>query len=94
MSTTERRTTGTRQLSLPNQDPAGRGVHELWVRKAGAELRLIETFDSVTSENERLVFSPAEPFLGIDLVRVVSTSVGDLWPAWHEIELLTADPPP
>ena len=75
------------------QDPAGRGVHELWVRKAGAELRLIETFDSVTSENERLVFSPAEPFLGIDLVRVVSTSVGDLWPAWHEIELLTADSP-
>lgn len=76
------------------QDPAGRSVHELWVREAGAELRLIETFDGVTSENERLVFSPAEPLLGIDLVRVVSTSVGDLWPAWHEIELLTADPPP
>ncbi|MDH5503481.1 MAG: glycoside hydrolase family 5 protein [Acidimicrobiia bacterium] len=76
------------------QDPPGRSVHELWVRKAGADLRLIETFDGVTAENDRLVFSPGEPLLGIDLVRVVSTSVGDLWPAWHEIELLTADPPP
>ena len=76
------------------QDPPGQSIHEVWVRKEGGELRLIQTFDGVTSEGERLVLTPTDPLVNIDLLRVVTTRLdGGLSPAWHEIELLTPDPP-
>lgn len=76
------------------QDPSGRSVHELWIRTVGGVLTRVETFDGFTAEGDRLVHRPTSPITNVDLVRVVSTSVGDLWPAWHEIEILTAEPPP
>jgi hypothetical protein len=75
------------------QNPPGRSVHQLWVRKVGEAIALVHTFDGVTDEGDVLTFTPEEPLIGVDLVRVVTTYVLDLWPAWHEIEILTATPP-
>jgi hypothetical protein len=75
------------------QDPPGRSVHQIWVRQVGGVLTLVYTFDGVTDEGDILTFKPDEPLVGVDLVRVVTTSVLDLWPAWHEIEILTAVSP-
>jgi len=75
------------------QDPAGRSVHQIWLRQAGGALALAHTLDGVTQEGDVLTFQPAEPLVGVDLVRVVTTSLLDLWPAWHEIEILTSTPP-
>lgn len=75
------------------QQPPGRSVHQIWVRQAGGELKLVYTFDGVTDEGDMLTFTPDETLAGVDLVRVVTTSVLDLWPAWHEIEILTKTSP-
>ena len=75
------------------QDPAGPSRHELWVRQAGGELVRVQVFEGVTAEGDVLAWDPAEPLMGVDLVRVVTTALGDLWPAWHEIEVLTQTPP-
>ncbi len=75
------------------QSPAGRSVHEVWVRRAGGALERLHVFDSVTSEGQVLVFTPDSVLPEVDLVRIVTTSIGDLAPAWHEIEILTARPP-
>ena len=71
------------------QDPPGRSVHQLWIRQTGGDLTLVHTFDGITSEGDVLTFQPEETLIGVELVRVVTTSVLDLWPAWHEIEILT-----
>ena len=68
-------------------------MHQIWVRQAGGELRLVHTFDEVTDEGDVLTFQPEEPLAGVEVVRVVTTSVLDLWPAWHEIEILTKTSP-
>ena len=71
------------------QDPAGKSVHELWVRKLGGTLQRVHVFEGVTKEGDVLVYEPTQPLVDIDLVRVVTTSLaGGLWPAWHEIELI------
>jgi hypothetical protein len=75
------------------QDPPGRSVHEIWVQQSGGEFRLMHTFDGVTDEGDVLTYQPEEPLAGVEGVRVVTTSVLDLWPAWHEIEILTRIPP-
>jgi hypothetical protein len=75
------------------QNPRGRSVHQLWVRQVDKPIALVHTFDGVTDEGDILTFTPEEPLIGVDLVRVVTTYVLDLWPAWHEIEILTAAPP-
>jgi len=72
------------------QNPPGRSVHQIWVRQVGEEsLTLVQTFDGITNEGDVLTFTPEEPLIGVDLIRVVTTKVLDLWPAWHEIEILT-----
>ncbi len=75
------------------QNPPGRSVHQLWVRQVGEPISLVHTFDGITDEGDVLTFTPEEPLIGVDLVRVVTTYVLDLWPAWHEIEILTRTPP-
>lgn len=75
------------------QDPPGRSVHELWVRTSGGELQLVQTFDGVTGNEEVLVYKPSDPIPEVDLVRVVTTFLIDLAPAWFEIELLSTSPP-
>jgi hypothetical protein len=93
------------ELSLPSpvdvtaielavaQDPPGRSIHEIWLKKSGEDFMLVHTFDGVTSEGDVLIFQPEEPLIGIESVKVVTTSILDLWPAWHEIEILTMTPP-
>jgi hypothetical protein len=75
------------------QQPPGRSVHQIWVRQTGGELKLVHTFDGVTDEGDVLTFQPEAPLSDVEVVRVVTTSVLDLWPAWHEIEILTKDSP-
>ncbi len=75
------------------QDPPGRSVHEVWVRQVGGELTLMHTFDEITNEGDILTFQPDEPLLEVDLVKVITKQVLDLWPAWHEIEILSVNPP-
>jgi Cellulase (glycosyl hydrolase family 5) len=75
------------------QDPPGRSVHEIWVRQAGGKLTLVHTFDSVTADGDVLTFRPERTLTDVDLVRIVTTRLQDLWPAWREIEILTVTPP-
>jgi hypothetical protein len=75
------------------QDPPGPSTHQIWVRQSGGELVLLHTFDQETSEGEILTFTPSEPLPNVELVRVVTTRLPNLWPAWHEIEILSAHPP-
>jgi predicted amidohydrolase YtcJ len=69
------------------QDPPGPSVHELWVRSDG-ELVLMHVFEGVTEDGEVLTYEPAEPLREVDLVRVVTTELEGLFPAWREIEVL------
>jgi hypothetical protein len=75
------------------QDPPGPSTHQLWVRQIGGALTLVHTFDGPTAEGDILTFRPDKPLVGVDLVKVLTTKVLDLWPAWHEIEILTVAPP-
>jgi hypothetical protein len=76
------------------QDPPGPSTHQLWVRQVGGELTLTHTFDGTTNEGDTLTYQPEEALIGVDLVKVVTTRLANnLWPAWHEIEILTANPP-
>ena len=76
------------------QDPPGPSTHQLWVRQVGGEPSLIHTFEGTTNEGNNLTFQPDEPLIGVDLVKVVTTRLANnLWPAWHEIEILTVNPP-
>ncbi len=63
------------------------------MRQSGGDLALVHTFDGPTDEGDVLTFTPESPLIGVDRVRVVTTYAGDLWPAWHEIEILTSTPP-
>ena len=76
------------------QDPPGQSTHQLWVRQTGGELTLLHTFDGTTSEGDILTYQPHDPLIGVDLLKVVTTRLANnLWPAWHEIEILTVNPP-
>lgn len=76
------------------QNPPGPSTHQLWVRQVGGELTLVHTFDGVTNEGDILTFQPDEPLMGVDIVKVFTTRLSNnLWPAWHEIEILTRVPP-
>ena len=76
------------------QNPSGRSVHEIWVKQNNEQYELVKTFDGITSEGDVLTFLPEEQLKDIGYVKVVTKSVLDLWPAWHEIEILTKKPPP
>jgi predicted amidohydrolase YtcJ len=69
------------------QDPAGRSVHELWLGGVGRVPERVMVFDGVTADGDVLVYQPDQPVAGVDLVRVVTTSLGDLFPAWRAIEI-------
>ena len=75
------------------QNPAGRSVHEVWVQESGGQLNLVHTFDGVTADGDVLSFQPETPLKGVIKVKVVTTYLKDLWPAWTEIEILTSTPP-
>lgn len=74
------------------QSPSGRSVHQLWVRPSGGDLVLLKTFDGVTDDGEVLSFIGPDQLKGIDLVRIVTTDIGDLAPAWREIGLYSKQP--
>jgi hypothetical protein len=69
------------------QDAEGPGVHELWLRRAGAELERVAVFDGVTGDGQELTYEPADPIEDVDLVRVETVSLDDFFPAWREIEV-------
>lgn len=75
------------------QDPPGRSVHELWVQVEGGGLERVEVFDGITGDNDVLSYQPDQPIDDVVLVRVVTTQLGGLAPAWHEIALYSPFPP-
>jgi hypothetical protein len=75
------------------QDPPGPSVHQLWVQQTGGELERMHVFRGVTGEGDVLRYVPSEPLRDVEVVRVVTRELGDLAPAWHEIELLSSVPP-
>ena len=75
------------------QDPPGPSTHELWMQTDGGALTRVTTYAGTTRENDVLVYEPDSPIVGVVQVRVVTTSLGDLWPAWHEIYLWSPDTP-
>jgi len=70
------------------QDPGGPSRHELWVRRTGGEPTLVQVFEGLTADGDVLRFEPAARLEAVELVRVVTTDVGDLFPAWKEIEVI------
>jgi hypothetical protein len=70
------------------QDAEVPSVHELWLRRAGAEVERVAVFDGVTGDGHELTYEPADPIEDVDLVRVVTVSLEDLFPAWREIEVV------
>jgi len=76
------------------QVPPGFSRHELWVRQSGGSLTLVQVFEGETAEGDVLVWKPEVALEEVDLVRLVTTALaGGLWPAWHEIDVLTRLPP-
>jgi len=75
------------------QNPPGPSTHQIWIRQAGDDLTLVHTFEGTTSEGDILTFHPDEPIQNVELVKVITTKLSNnLWPAWHEIEVLTSKP--
>jgi hypothetical protein len=70
------------------QKTSGPSTHELWIRHAGGELEKVKVFDGVTHDGDVLVYEIPSLLANVNLVKVVTTSVDGLFPAWHEIELI------
>jgi hypothetical protein len=70
------------------QDPAGPSRHVVWVRSTSGNWRQVHVFRKTTREGEWLTYRPTTPLKGIRYVRVETTALGSLWPAWHEISIL------
>lgn len=75
------------------QDPAGPSVHQVLVRRVGGVLERVHVFRGVTAEGDVLRFAPPVPLENVDRIRIVTRELGDLAPAWHEIELLSSTVP-
>jgi hypothetical protein len=70
------------------QDPAGPSRHVVWVRGTSGNWRQVHVFRKTTREGEWLTYRPATPLKGVRYVRIETTALGSLWPAWHEISIL------
>ncbi len=79
----------------PSQYPAGRTVHRVLGMGPGTkgEFILLHSFDGPTEDGQRMTFTPEAPWLGIQVVRIV-TDVSPSWVAWREIELIDAGTTP
>jgi hypothetical protein len=75
----------------PSQYPAGRTVHRVLGKGpgTGGEFLLLHTFEGLTEDGQRMIFTPDTPWQGIQVVRVM-TDVSPSWVAWREIELIDA----
>ncbi|MBX3079940.1 MAG: cellulase family glycosylhydrolase [Cryobacterium sp.] len=67
------------------QFPSGPSVHELWIQLAGDEFRRVTVFDEVTVDGVVLRWEPETPVSSVVRVRVVTTSLPGLDPAWSEL---------
>ncbi len=73
---------------LVAQDPAGPSVHVVSIRGTEGNARPLGTLAGVTTDGEWLDVPLAQPLGGVRYVRVETTSLGDLWPAWREISIV------
>jgi hypothetical protein len=69
------------------QDPAGASVHELWIGRTGGQVSMAIRFEGVTADGDVLIYRPDAPLTDVELVRVDTTDLGGLFPAWREIEV-------
>ncbi|MGC2241497.1 MAG: hypothetical protein WA726_11730, partial [Acidimicrobiia bacterium] len=75
------------------QDPPGPSVHQLWIQVSGGQLEPIQTYEGTTHEGDVLTYQPEQAIDNVVVVRVMTTKLGDLAPAWHEISLWSPDSP-
>jgi hypothetical protein len=73
---------------LVAQDPPSPSRHVIWVRGTTGAWRQVHVFRKTTREGEWLTYKPATPLKGVRYVRIETTALGNLWPAWHEISIL------
>lgn len=62
-------------------------VHQLWIQVSGGQLEPVQTYEGTTHEGDVLTYQPEKPIENVVVVRVLTTKLGDLAPAWHEISL-------
>ncbi|MDH3942803.1 MAG: amidohydrolase family protein [Anaerolineae bacterium] len=72
---------------LTSQDPPGKVAHEIWGRGASGSYYLLDTLTAESRDNEWLSFTPAEPWEGIQFVKIVTVE-SPSWVAWREIEVM------
>jgi hypothetical protein len=72
------------------QDPAGPSIHELWLGRVGHPIERVHVFEGVTGDGDVLRYSPPAPIDDVEVVRVLTTGLGELYPAWREIEILSS----
>ncbi len=84
----ERPSTVTNIKLVPDQYPHGDTRHRVWGKGVGAsaEYRLLHEFTRHTTSGQVLSYTPSEPWRGIRLVKVETTS-SPSWVSWKEIEV-------
>lgn len=66
------------------QDPAGLTTHVISVKGSGGMFVPVKTFMLSTEELRWLVFKPASPLVGVQVIRVETTS-SPSWVAWRDV---------
>jgi hypothetical protein len=74
---------------ITGQSPDGPTVHRVWVRGTSGPYTLMHEMSGFTTDVQLLEFMPAEPWEGIQFVKVETIS-SPSWVSWREIEIETA----
>jgi F5/8 type C domain/Cellulase (glycosyl hydrolase family 5) len=69
------------------QYPNGSTTHQVWVRGASGDLKLVHEFKGATEDNQTLEFNLDSPLQDIQYIRIVTTQ-SPSWVSWKEIEVL------
>lgn len=72
---------------LTSQSPPGPTSHQVWGRSANGTYQLLHEFNDTTGDNQWLTYSPAEPWVDIQFVKI-ETVASPSWVSWREIEII------
>ncbi|MDH5507453.1 MAG: amidohydrolase family protein [Anaerolineae bacterium] len=72
---------------LTSQSPTGKTTHQIWGRGPNTAPKQLHSFHAATGDHEWLRYSPAEPWDGIQYIKI-ETVESPSWVAWREIEII------
>lgn len=72
---------------VTSQSPAGETIHRVRGRSAAGNFQQLVEFRGVTDDVQFLEYSPAEPWEGIQIIRIETLS-SPSWVSWREIEII------